>query len=88
MAKFSEEQLKKLARIALIAELEDNFETIEVLNSLVYDPSLPAPAATNGAYIAISDDFFKYTPDEMYFIINHEFLHIYFKHVERFLYKG
>lgn len=88
MAKLSEEQLKKLARIALIAELEDNFEALEVLNSLVYEPGYPAPAATDGTYITISDSFFEYTPEEMYFIINHEFLHIYFKHVERFLYKG
>lgn len=88
MAKLSEEQLKKLARIALIAELEDNFEALEVLNSLIYEPGYPAPAATDGTYITISDDFFNYTPEEMYFIINHEFLHIYFKHVERFLYKG
>ena len=88
MAKFSEEQLKKLAKVEMIAELDDNFETIEVINSLVYRPAYPAPAATNGEYIIVSDAFFNYTPEEMYFILNHEFLHIYFKHVERFLFKG
>jgi len=85
MAKFSEEQLKKLAKIALVAELDDNFEAIEVINSLVYMPNLEMPAATDGKYIAVNDDFFNFTVEEMYFIINHEFLHIYFNHVDRFL---
>lgn len=88
MAKLSVDQLKKLAAVEIMAEVNDNFDILGVINKLVYKPSYPAPAATDGKVIIVSDSLFNYPVPQIYFIINHEFAHIYYRHHNRFLGRG
>ena len=87
-AKLSIEQLKKLAAVEIMAEVNDNFDILGVINKLVYRPNYAAPAATDGKYIIISDKLFEYPVPQIYFILNHEFDHIYYRHHNRFMGRG
>lgn len=89
MAKLSIEQLKKLAAIEIMAEVNDNFDILGVINKLIYVPNAPAPAWTDGKGVFISDSFFtEFTVPQMYFVLNHEFDHIYYRHHNRMLGRG
>lgn len=88
MPKLSIDQLKKLAAVEIMAEVNDNFDIVGVINKLVYRPNYPAPAATDGKAIIISDSLFDYPISQIYFILNHEFDHIYYRHHNRFIGKG
>lgn len=85
MSKLSTEQLKKLAAVEMIAEVNDNFDIISVINNLTYIPTAPAPAFTDGKRVFISDSLFQWTPKQIYFVLNHEFDHIYYRHHNRFV---
>lgn len=85
MSKLSTEQLKKLAAVEMIAEVNDNFDIISVINNLTYIPTAPAPAFTDGKSVYISDSLFQWTPKQIYFVLNHEFDHIYYRHHNRFV---
>jgi len=87
-AKLSIEQLKKLAAVEIMAEVNDNFDILGVINKLVYRPNYKAPAATDDRVIIISDKLFNYPVPQIYFILNHEFDHIYYRHHNRFAGKG
>src|SRR5690606_25932183 len=85
MSKLTTEQLRKLAAVEIMAEVNDNFDILGVLNKLIYVPNAPGIAWTDGKGIYMSSKLFDYSVADIYFIINHEFDHIYYRHHNRFV---
>ena len=45
--------------------INDNFDILGIISKLIYEPSMSAPAATDGSVIYISDGLFKYSSKEI-----------------------
>lgn len=78
----SNDKIEKLVRVAVI---EGNLVAARLIRLLqpCKPPNSNAVAYTDGKAIYVGDLFWKRPLNEQYFIINHEFLHIILKHVER-----
>lgn len=84
MKRLTPDKLNKLAAIKVKAIVRDSFDILNLMDNLVYVPDLDAPAATDGKAVFFGDKLFSYSVDDIYFILNHELDHIYYRHMDRF----
>lgn len=84
MNNLPEKYKSMINRIQMRAYKDQNYALLDVTNRLVYAPQMGGPAATDGKRIFISDSLFERPENEIYFIINHEYDHIIYRHLDRF----
>jgi hypothetical protein len=84
MNNLPEKYKSMINRIQMRAYKDQNYALLDVTNRLVYVPQMGGPAATDGKRIFISDSLFERPENEIYFIINHEYDHIIYRHLDRF----
>ena len=74
--------LQLFSKVEMIALLKDDFDIADKIDTLVYIEKMNAPMATDGKVIFVSNAILEYSPDEAYFILNHELDHINYKHIQ------
>lgn len=85
MKNITPQQRQKLIAVQILAEKRNNFDILDVINNLVYVDSAESIAFTDGKLIYVGPRWFSdFDTEEMYFILNHEFDHIYYRHFNRF----
>lgn len=80
--------VNKLAAAKIRAVGGRNYDIINLIDNLIFIPNLQAPAATDGKVVYIGEDLGRYSAEEIFFILNHELDHIYYRHFNRIAHRN